>query len=327
MASLVGGGFDPLENRNIDAEQSTLIRDFLDKIGLSEESVETVTVQSSGGSSGIDSQEPFVLPDATTVATVLAPDGEQISISLNPDSATGRVLIVQGSGDALITGGGGDDKVQAGSGADTVDAGSGDDLVRGGLGSDNLAGGLGNDIIYGNTGSDTISADDGANSLFGGQGEDCISGGDDGDFIMGNRDADIVYGNIGADVVYGNQQNDTIFGGNGHDTLYGGQNNDILEGGDGDDALHGNLGADQFVFRTNSGVDVIYDFVAGTDTIRVASGINGLPVTEAGDLAGRISSDALGNAVIDFGNGNVVTIDGLNASDLLGDINSYISVG
>ena len=362
MASIVGGSFDPLENPNVDAEQSTLIRDFLDQIGWSEGVIETVAVQSSGSSSDIDSLEPFVLPDSMTAATVLAPEGEQISISLNPDSAIERVLIVQGSGDALIAGGSGNDKVQAGSGDDTVNAGNGDDfvrggdgddLVRGGSGSDLLAGGIGDDIIYGNMGSDTLNAGDGADSLFGGQGEDCISGelGDDviygnmgsdtlsagdgadslfggqgEDCISGGDDSDFLMGNKGADIVYGNQQNDVVYGGAGGDTLYGGQNDDILEGGRGDDALHGNLGGDQFVFRTNSGVDVIYDFVAGTDTITVASGINGLSVAEPGDLAGRISSDAQGNAVIDFGNGNVVTIDGLNANDLLGDISSYISV-
>ena len=327
MASLVGGMFDPAENRNIDAEQSTLIRDFLDSLGLSESSVETVTVQASDSSSGGDSPAPFVLSDETTLATALAPDGKQISLSLNPDSETGKTLIIQGSGDALITGSGGGDNIQAGSGSDTVDAGLGDDLVQGGIGSDSLIGGIGNDIIYGNTGSDTLAADAGANSLFGGQGEDHISGGADGDFLMGNRDADIVHGNAGWDIVYGNQQNDTIFGGAGNDTLYGGQNEDMLDGGSGDDALHGNLGGDQFIFRSNSGVDVIHDFVAGTDTIVVSTGINGLQVTEPGDLSTRISSDALGNAVIDFGEGNVVTIDGLNAQDLLSDIGSYISIG
>lgn len=324
MASLIGALFDPTENRNIDAEQSTLIRDFLDTIGLSEESVETLSVESSGNA---ESQTPYILPEETTAATALAPDGEQVSISLSPGSDSGKILIIQGSGDALITGSRGGDQVQGGSGADTVSAGLGDDFIRGGIGSDSLHGGLGNDMVYGNTGSDTIGSEEGANSFFGGQGDDYISGGADADFIMGNRDADIVYGNSGSDIIYGNQQNDTIFGGDGGDTLYGGQNNDVLEGGAGDDALHGNLGGDQFIFRTNSGVDVIYDFVAGTDTIRVASGINGLSVSEPGDLTSRISSDALGNAVIDFGNGNVVTIDGLNATDLLADISSYISVG
>ena len=144
---------------------------------------------------------------------------------------------------------------------------------------------------------------------------------------MGNHDPDMIDGNSGSDIIYGNQQDDTIVGGDGQDTLFGGQNDDILDGGMGDDALHGNLGGDQFVFRTDSGVDIIYDFVAGTDSILVATGINGLPISAPGDLAGRISSDAIGNAVIDFGNGNVVTIDGLSADDLLGNIGSYITVG
>ena len=318
MASLVGNGFDATDNWNIDAAQSTLVRDFLDMIGLSENSLQIMTAHSYDSAVDPETIEPFILPDETMAATVLAPEGKQISLSLNSELTDERVLIVQGSGDALITGGSGVDNIQTGNGNDTVKAGSGGDFIHSGFGDD---------IIYGNIGGDTLSAGEGADSLFGGQGEDCISGGDDSDFLMGNKGADIVYGNIGDDILYGNQQNDVLYGGADGDTLYGGQNDDTLEGGRGDDVLHGNLGGDQFVFRANSGVDVIYDFVAGTDIIRVATGINGLPVAEPGDLASRISSDAQGNAVIDFGNGNVVTIDGLSAGDLLGDISAFITVG
>ena len=56
MASLVGGSFNATENRNIDAEQSTLIRDFLDTIGLSENALETLTVQSYDSSVDPDRQ-------------------------------------------------------------------------------------------------------------------------------------------------------------------------------------------------------------------------------------------------------------------------------
>ncbi|MBO6562328.1 MAG: calcium-binding protein [Nisaea sp.] len=325
MASLPGG-FDPVLNRNIDAGQSTLIRDFLDNIGVSESSIETFDAPASDIAGGAGALTPFLLPDTMSAATATVARGQQISILLNPDATDGTVLIIQGEGNARIRGGGGSDKIQGGSGDDTMTGGLGDDLLRGGGGNDSIFGGAHDDIIYGNIGDDTIASDDGADSFFGGQGNDEIAGGVGDDFLMGNRDADVAYGNIGDDILYGNQQDDTLFGGAGNDTLYGGQDADILEGGRGDDALHGNLGGDQFVFRNDSGVDVIYDFVGGTDRILVAANINGLPVTEAADLAVRISSDATGNAVIDLGGGNVVTIDGLSATDLVRDIASYITV-
>ncbi|WP_420403776.1 calcium-binding protein [Nisaea sp.] len=325
MASLPGG-FDPVLNSNIDADQSTLIRDFLDNIGVAERSIESFEAPASDIDAGNNGLTPFLLPDTMPFATANVTGGQQVSILLNPDATEGSVLIIQGEGNARIRGGGGSDKIQGGSGDDTVTGGVGDDLLRGGGGNDSIFGGTHDDVIYGNIGDDTIASDDGADSFFGGQGNDEIAGGAGDDMLMGNRDSDVAYGNIGSDVVYGNQQDDTLFGGAGNDTLYGGQDADVLEGGKDDDALHGNLGGDQFVFRNDSGVDVIYDFVGGTDRILVTANINGLAVTEAADLALRISSDATGNAVIDLGNGNVVTIDGLSATDLVRDISSYITV-
>lgn len=326
MASLPGG-FDPELNPHVDQQQSTLIRDFLDQIGISEEAVEDLSVPTSNQAEGDNALNPFLVPDTVPSAVATAPEGEQISILLNPDADDGKVLIIQGTGNARVRGGGGDDQIQGGSGEDTVSAGNGHDMVQGGDGDDSVIGGLGNDVVYGNLGNDTVSTDEGADSFFGGQGDDQVAGGFGEDFLMGNLDADLVYGNAGSDIVYGNQQNDTLFGGAGADTLYGGQNDDTLEGGKGDDALHGNLGTDQFVFRSDSGVDVIYDFVKGQDTIVVAANINDLAVTTASDLVERVSSDASGNAVIDFGSGNVVTIDGVSATELVGDIGSYIIIG
>ncbi|UUX51299.1 calcium-binding protein [Nisaea acidiphila] len=325
MASLPGG-FDPALNLNIDTEQSILIRDFLDQIGVSESSVEEFTAPGSDVADGSEGLTPVLLPADMPYAAANVAADQQISIILNPDASDGSVLIIQGEGHARIRGGDGNDKIQGGSGNDTVTGGLGDDQLRGGAGDDEVFGGIGDDLIYGNKGNDTIGSDEGADRFFGGQGNDEIAGGNDDDILAGNRDADLLYGNSGFDILYGNQQDDTLFGGAGDDTLYGGQNADTLIGGRGDDALHGNLGGDQFVFQSNSGVDVIYDFVAGTDMILVASNINGLQVTEASDLLDRISSDATGNAVIDFGSGNLVTIDGLSATDLANDIASYITI-
>jgi hypothetical protein len=89
--------------------------------------------------------------------------------------------------------------------------------------------------------------------------------------------------------------------------------------------LTGGAGNDIFAFRTDSGVDVITDFSAG-DAIHIDHNINGLSLTSPGDLSDRIANDASGNAVLDLGNGNTVTIVGLSADQIRIDIGAYIHI-
>jgi Ca2+-binding RTX toxin-like protein len=80
---------------------------------------------------------------------------------------------------------------------------------------------------------------------------------------------DIITG-VGAniDIAFGQNGSDTITGGAGSDALIGGQNNDTLTGGLGNDQLVGGSGNDHFVFNaTNDGLDTIYDFGNGNDSI------------------------------------------------------------
>ena len=95
MASLVGNGVDATDNWNIDAAQSTLVRDFLDMIGLSENSLQIMTAHSYDSAVDPETIEPFILPDETMAATVLAPEGKQISLSLNSELTDERVLIAR----------------------------------------------------------------------------------------------------------------------------------------------------------------------------------------------------------------------------------------
>jgi 4-aminobutyrate aminotransferase-like enzyme len=49
-------------------------------------------------------------------------------------------------------------------------------------------------------------------------------------------------------------------------------------------------------------------------------------VTQASDLSSRITDDSSGNAVIDLGSGNQVTVVGVSSSDITASISTYIEI-
>ena len=67
------------------------------------------------------------------------------------------------------------------------------------------------------------------------------------------------------------------------------------------------------------------DFDAGHDMLQIASDINGTGVTSADDLAARTTT-VNGNAVVDLGNGDSLTLVGVTAEDVQSDPNSYFTV-
>ncbi|MCT8266400.1 DUF1565 domain-containing protein [Afifella sp. JA880] len=251
-----------------------------------------------------------------------------------------------GGGNDEIEGGGGNDTLFSGEGNDTVDGGDGDDMVFGGVGDDVVTGGAGNDQAYGGTGNDDIDGGDGDDFLGGGEGNDTIIGGAGNDVLFGGRpglgadanDAfyagdgddqgfagdgdDIATGGNGADEIGGGSGNDTVGGGNGNDLLYGGAGDDMLYGGADADTVYGGSGNDQIYFGDNdgaadiyasvadNGTDVVFGFENGTDHLDVRA--NGF--TSFAELT--ISEDGEGNATIDLGGGNVLTLNGVAASEL-----------
>lgn len=133
-------------------------------------------------------------------------------------------------------------------GDNTVSLTQGDDDVRGLGGNDALTGLGGNDVINGNKGDDLVS---------GNQGEDILLGGQGNDFVRGGKDADILYGDKGTDYLFGGMGNDDLIGGEGAD-----------------------------VFHFCEGIDVIADFVVGTDSFNtyIATNIT-WSMTDNGALA------------------------------------------
>lgn len=167
----------------------------------------------------------------------------------------------------------GNDRIEGKNYADNINGLDGDDSIIGNAGNDIVLGLNGNDTIYGNQNNDALFGNQGQDIIYGGDNEDTIQGGQQNDTLLGENGNDFVYGNLGDDYCYGGTGDDIIYGGKDRDILIGEAGNDILSGDRGDDTLTGGAGRDTFVFRAESGVDVITDFSGGNDIIQVAIGL------------------------------------------------------
>ena len=90
--------------------------------------------------------------------------------------------------------------------------------------------------------------------------------------ITGNALDNTILGSAKVDTIYGAAGNDSISGAAGADKLFGDAGNDTLWGGAGNDTLTGGAGSDTFVFGSGEGKDVIADYTAGQDKIKISSG-------------------------------------------------------
>ncbi|RKQ73502.1 S8 family serine peptidase [Oceanibaculum indicum] len=155
--------------------------------------------------------------------------------------------------------------------------------------------------------------------ILAGGGNDSLTASDIGTILAGAHGHDALTGGAGADLLEGNKNADTLVGGLGDDTLRGGKGHDRLDGGGGNDVMHGGLGENIFAFADGSGIDTIMDFGIGRDRIEVSQGINGTNISTAADLLALVASDIAGNAVLDLGSGNHVTLVGVAAAALAED--------
>jgi Ca2+-binding RTX toxin-like protein len=206
-----------------------------------------------------------------------------------------------------------DDSVSLGDGPNDGDALAGDDIVYGNAGADSLVGNLGEDEIYGNQGEDEVYGNQGDDLVFGGQDDDLAFGGQDDDEVYGNRGEDQVYGNMGSDDIFGGQENDDLFGGQDDDLIYGNLGDDRIYGNLGNDTLFGGEGDDDFAFLGGDGQDTVADFGDG-DTISLAADINDTGVQSFADLT--ITENETGDAVIDLGGDNSLTVEGVSPDGL-----------
>jgi hypothetical protein len=80
----------------------------------------------------------------------------------------------------------------------------------------------------------------------------------------------------------------------------------------GDDNLTGSSGHDQFVFSQPIGHDTVYSFDAASDQIDLI----GYGMTTFADVQAHTANDAAGNAVITLGDGQSITLEGVDAASL-----------
>jgi Ca2+-binding RTX toxin-like protein len=186
--------------------------------------------------------------------------------------------LMGGQANDTLDGGAGNDSLVGDLGNDTLDGGAGNDSLDGGFGGDDsLDGGYGNDTLIGWNGDDSLMGGDGNDYLYG----DFFYGGDGGDDSLdGGEGNDSLNGGNGNDSLDGGEGNDSLMGGEGNDSLMGGEGNDSLDGGNGNDTLMGGEGSDRFVYTSSTtfnpvifGVDVISDFVSGSDQIHLQRAI------------------------------------------------------
>ena len=80
----------------------------------------------------------------------------------------------------------------------------------------------------------------------------------------------------------------------------------------------------QYVAGEECNLTLILDFEDG-DLIQISRNFNGSGITSADDLGSMIADDG-GNAVVDFGNGDTLTLVGVSADDVQADPGKYFHI-
>jgi Ca2+-binding RTX toxin-like protein len=201
---------------------------------------------------------------------------------------------------------------------------AGNDTLIGTENSDTILVGLnaGDDKIFGYGGDDYISASSGNNRYDGGDGKDTLN------FDWAYQDRKNVVGGAIVDVAKATVTNPW----GGKDTFssievyYGSFENDIFKGGDGkeefdavegNDRITGGKGGDLFIFHGGMDKDTVTDFGNGADRLQITGFlIEGMNYVDTLAEFKAHATAKNGNLVVDFGNGDVLTLLHTAKSDL-----------
>ncbi|MEO0319346.1 MAG: right-handed parallel beta-helix repeat-containing protein [Pseudomonadota bacterium] len=275
------------------------------------------------------------LDDAATPFIGMVDDVDNVSSAADMQSGDdGNNRLNGNNGINFIAGEGGNDRINARGGNDTVLGGDGNDTINGGNGADRLAGDGGNDRLNGGSGADNLSGGSGNDILNGGVGNDNLTGGDGMDRLRGNGGNDTLEGGAGDDVLDGRSGNnlisdlsgnDTIVGGTGNDTINDGLGDDLINGGPGDDIITLSFGDDLIFGDDGADTFIAKHAVIGNDRLggfTVEEGdlldLRALGVSSAADALAIASMDG-GSTVLDFGNGNSLTLINIDSASITDD--------
>ena len=173
-----------------------------------------------------------------------------------------------------------------------------------------IQGGEGVDKILGTSGSDVVAVDDIFSGIYSGLDpasrrwdavEELQLG--DGNDLMDGTSNRIMPTTIVSMTVRGGNGDDVFWGGNFNSAFYGDAGNDTLIGGRGNDTLTGGDGADVFVFASQSDNDVIMDFNAAQDKIRLLGSNHDVAPTQ----------QLVGDNMVLTWNGVTITLTGITS--------------
>jgi serralysin len=182
--------------------------------------------------------------------------------------------------------------------------------------------------LYGTAATDTLTGGSGADSLWGGQG-DLMTGaaGDDTYYVKALNDRVVELAGGGTDKIvawqsiylanYANVENVAVSGdglyaaGNGVDNIVeGGAGKEQIYGGGGQDILVGGAGADVFIVVKGEGNDVIQDFSAAEDNVRLKAGYTSFAQVQS--HLTQVGTDVL----LDLGGGDGLMFRNLSVAQL-----------
>jgi len=280
---------------------------------FSASSEEFKAIWDAGGTDTFDASNQIL----STTIDLNAGSFSSVGVRNNGGRATNNIVIAYGVTIENAKGGTAGDQIVGNTGNNLLEGNSGNDTLYGGNGRDEMHGGGNDDLLLGNRGEDTLWGGGDQDTLFSGLDNDLLYGGDGTDrlqadtgqdLLFGNRGNDLLFGNMGNDTLYGGSDNDLIFGGRDDDLLFGDAGNDTLSGDQGTDTMYGGDGADIFRFQVGDGNDTIMDFTFSAGDRLETSSSRGYALTSSGT----------GDAVIDFLNGDKITLSGVSA----GQVNS-----
>jgi Ca2+-binding RTX toxin-like protein len=272
------------------------------------DNTDDVIVESSGGTSGIDSVQVNVL---------------YYSLSANMEVLTMGNKGVTGGGNSLAN------TLIGNSTYNFLFGGDGDDYLMGGGGPDTFNGGMGIDTMVGGSGNDRFIVDNLGDSLVGGGGADAIVVEINTSVytLPSNFDILILGDSYTAGIVYGNSGNNTITGNSLANTLNGNGGVDSLAGELGDDYYLLDSISDMVVEDLGEGTDTIEFLIAGSSytlgnnferLILGAGAVNGVGNSLRNTLTGNSGDNSLsaaaGNDSLFGGDGNDVLLGCLAAS-------------
>lgn len=242
-------------------------------------------------------------------------------ISLSGNATTDTTTFIGGKGNDTLVGSTGNDTLTGGAGNDVFTVKGNDVITDYTYGEDIIGSAVGNgNITFSGTADAVITNGGGNNATLTGAVKDGIfkvSGNDTIDTWITKANTGInmdaheavnkvkLYGADGNDTLIGNAKDNSLFGGAGNDVIWG--------GGAGNDEMTGNAGADTFYWGTGEGNDLIADFDAGNDVIKLYN-------ANVADLT--FANDSAANNTLSIGSGSAkknLTLGGetANTSKLL----------